>query len=122
MAAGAPAGAGAYLLHTEHWAVGVDVGGDARQPRRATDDPVLRGWGDIKGTVRGGQPNPGARQIVADLRRGDITIELFQVAGAAPLPDSRKNPSAAFCPVVAQFLVPPIAAISLRRPARVIEQ
>jgi outer membrane protein len=51
---GAPAGAGAYLLHTEHWAIGLDVGGDTRKPRRATDDPILRGWGDIKGTVRGG--------------------------------------------------------------------
>jgi MipA family protein len=51
---GAPAGAGAYLLHTKHWAIGVDIGGDARKPRRATDDPILRGWGDIKGTARGG--------------------------------------------------------------------
>jgi outer membrane protein len=51
---GAPAGAGAYLLHTEHWAIGLDIGGDARKPRRATDDPILRGWGDIKGTARGG--------------------------------------------------------------------
>src|SRR6516165_1053714 len=37
----------------------------------------------FKGTVRG-QPNPNARQQVADLRRGNITIELFQVADAAP--------------------------------------
>jgi len=51
---GAPAGAGAYLLHTEHWAIGLDIGGDARKPRRSTDDPILRGWGDIKGTARGG--------------------------------------------------------------------
>jgi MipA family protein len=50
----APAGTGAYLLHTEHWSVGLDVGGDARKPRRSTDDPILRGWGDIKGTIRGG--------------------------------------------------------------------
>ena len=49
----------------------------------------------FKGVVRG-QPNPNARQIVADLRRGDITIELFQVADAAPLPESRKNPSEDF--------------------------
>ena len=49
----------------------------------------------FKGTVRG-TPNPNARQIVADLRRGDITIELFQVADAAPLPESRKNPSEDF--------------------------
>ena len=51
---GAPAGIGAYLLRTEHWVVGLDVGGDARKPRRASDDPILRGWGDIPGTVRGG--------------------------------------------------------------------
>jgi outer membrane protein len=51
---GAPAGIGAFLVHTEHWAVGLDVGGDARKPRRASDDPILRGWGDIPSTVRGG--------------------------------------------------------------------
>jgi outer membrane protein len=51
---GTPAGAGAYLLHTEHWAIGLDVGGDVRKPRRATDDPVLRGWGDIPSTAHGG--------------------------------------------------------------------
>jgi methylmalonyl-CoA/ethylmalonyl-CoA epimerase len=49
----------------------------------------------FKGVVRG-QPNPNARQQVADLRRGNITIELFQVADAAPLPESRKNPSEDF--------------------------
>jgi len=49
----------------------------------------------FKGTVRGA-PNPNARQIVADLRRGDVTIELFQLADAAPLPESRKNPSEDF--------------------------
>ena len=50
----------------------------------------------FKGLVRGGQPNPNARQQVADLRRGNITIELFQLADAAPLPESRKNPSEDF--------------------------
>jgi metallo-beta-lactamase class B len=48
----------------------------------------------FKGTVRPSQP--GARQLVADLRRGNITIELFQVTDAAPLPESRKNPSEDF--------------------------
>ena len=48
----------------------------------------------FKGTVRPGQP--GARQQVADLRRGNITIELFQLPDAAPLPESRKNPSEDF--------------------------
>ena len=51
---GTPAGVGAYLLRTEHWAIGLDIGGDTRKPRRATDDPILRGWGDIPGTARGG--------------------------------------------------------------------
>jgi catechol 2,3-dioxygenase-like lactoylglutathione lyase family enzyme len=49
----------------------------------------------FKGTVRG-QPAANARQIVADLRRGNVTIELFQLADAAPLPESRKNPSEDF--------------------------
>lgn len=52
--AGGPAGLGAYLVRTEHWAVGLTVGGDFRKPRRASDDPILHGWGDIPGTVRGG--------------------------------------------------------------------
>src|ERR1700688_3965478 len=51
---GTPAGVGAYLLRTEHWAIGLDIGGDSRKPRRATDDPILRGWGDIPGTARAG--------------------------------------------------------------------
>jgi len=48
----------------------------------------------FKGTLRPSQP--GARQQVADLRRGNITIELFQLADAAPLPESRRNPSEDF--------------------------
>jgi MipA family protein len=51
---GAAAGLGAYLVRTEHWAVGLTVGGDGRKPRRESDDPVLHGWGNIPGTVRGG--------------------------------------------------------------------
>jgi outer membrane protein len=51
---GGPAGFGAYLLRTEHWAVGLDAGGDTRKPRRASDAPILHGWGNIPGTVRGG--------------------------------------------------------------------
>ena len=51
---GGPAGLGAYLLRNEHWVLGLSVGGDSRKPRRASDDPVLRGWGDIPGSVRGG--------------------------------------------------------------------
>lgn len=48
----------------------------------------------FKGTMRPAQP--GARQQVADLRRGNVTIELFQLADAAPLPESRTNPSEDF--------------------------
>jgi MipA family protein len=50
----AAAGVGAYLVKTEQWSVGLDVGADARKPRRASDDPVLHGWGDIPGTANGG--------------------------------------------------------------------
>jgi MipA family protein len=52
--AGAPAGIGAYLLRSEHWTFGLDVGGDLRKPRRASDELILHGWGDIPETVRGG--------------------------------------------------------------------
>jgi outer membrane protein len=51
---GAPAGLGAYLFRTEHWSIGVDVGGTSRKPRRASDDPILHGWGDIPATAQGG--------------------------------------------------------------------
>jgi outer membrane protein len=71
---GAPAGAGAYLLHTEHWAFGVNMGGDFRKPRRATDDPILRGWGDIKGTVRGGMFASYTREWLSV--RGSISDDL----------------------------------------------
>jgi catechol 2,3-dioxygenase-like lactoylglutathione lyase family enzyme len=42
---------------------------------------------------RGGQP---AGMQTALIQRGDIRIELFQVSGAAPLPESRRNPSEDF--------------------------
>ena len=42
---------------------------------------------------RGGQPTG---QQTASIRRGNITIELFQLPNAAPLPESRKNPSEDF--------------------------
>jgi methylmalonyl-CoA/ethylmalonyl-CoA epimerase len=42
---------------------------------------------------RGGQPSG---QQTALIRRGNINIELFQLPNAAPLPESRKNPSEDF--------------------------
>ncbi len=50
--AGGGAGLGAYLFRDEHWQFGVGVGGDTRKPRRASDAPILHGWGDIQSTVR----------------------------------------------------------------------
>jgi len=50
----APGGIGAYLIRTEHWAVGVDISADARKPRRESDAPILRGWGNIPAIARGG--------------------------------------------------------------------
>ena len=50
---GSPLGLGAYLARTEHFQFGVSIGGEVRKPRRASDDPILRGWGDIARTERG---------------------------------------------------------------------
>jgi methylmalonyl-CoA/ethylmalonyl-CoA epimerase len=47
----------------------------------------------FKEVRRGGQPNGMQTALV---QRGDIRIELFQVPGAAPLPESRRNPSEDF--------------------------
>ncbi len=51
---GAGPGIGAYFVRTERWTAGAIVGGDVRKPRYQADDPVLQGWGDIPGGVRGG--------------------------------------------------------------------
>jgi methylmalonyl-CoA/ethylmalonyl-CoA epimerase len=47
----------------------------------------------FKEVRRGGQPNGMQTALI---QRGDIRIELFQVPGAAPLPESRRNPSEDF--------------------------
>ena len=47
----------------------------------------------FKEVRRGGQPTG---QQTAAIRRGNITIELFQLPNATPLPESRKNPSEDF--------------------------
>jgi len=50
---GSAVGLGAFLVRNEHWQMGVSLGGAIRKPRRASDDPVLHGWGDIAATERG---------------------------------------------------------------------
>jgi catechol 2,3-dioxygenase-like lactoylglutathione lyase family enzyme len=47
----------------------------------------------FKEVRRGGQPNGMQTALI---QRGDIRIELFQLPGAAPLPESRRNPSQDF--------------------------
>lgn len=44
--------------------------------------------------VRPLSPNPGSEMSIALLRRGNFNIELFQIDGAAPLPEYRRDPSA----------------------------
>ena len=51
--AGAPAGAGAYLIQDGPWRLGLGVGANLRSPRRESDNPHLRGLGDVDGTVFG---------------------------------------------------------------------
>jgi len=50
----------------------------------------MLGFKDVR---RGGPPTG---QQTAAIRRGNITIELFQLPNAAPLPESRRNPSEDF--------------------------
>ena len=38
--------------------------------------------------------NPDSVQNIARIRKGDFSIELFEIEGAAPLPEYRKDPSA----------------------------
>jgi len=47
----------------------------------------------FKEVSRRGQPN-GMQEVL--IQRGDIKIELFQVPGATPLPESRRDPSQDF--------------------------
>ena len=47
----------------------------------------------FKEVRRGRQPNGMQTALI---QRSDIRIELFQVTGAAPLPESRRNPSEDF--------------------------
>lgn len=49
-----PAGLGAYLYEDESWSVGAIVSGDVIDPRQESDDPRLRGLGDIDSTARAG--------------------------------------------------------------------
>jgi methylmalonyl-CoA/ethylmalonyl-CoA epimerase len=38
--------------------------------------------------------NPESTSTIARVRRGDFNIELFEIEGAAPLPEYRRDPSA----------------------------
>lgn len=38
--------------------------------------------------------NSGSAQNIARIRKGNFTIELFEIEGAAPLPEYRRDPSA----------------------------
>jgi len=49
-----PAGLGAYLYEDETWSVGAVISADVLDPRQESDDPRLRGLGDIDSTQRAG--------------------------------------------------------------------
>ncbi len=48
---GVPLGAGLDFLEDTHWRLGVVLGPDLRKPRKASDDPRLKGLGDIDSTT-----------------------------------------------------------------------
>lgn len=45
--AGFPFGVGFNLIQNESWRFGVALGGELTKPRKASDAPILQGWGDI---------------------------------------------------------------------------
>lgn len=49
---GAPAGIGVNLLQDRHWKVGVGLGGGFSKIRKESDDPHLKGLGDVDQTPR----------------------------------------------------------------------
>jgi outer membrane protein len=51
--AGVPFGVGVNFIQTDNWRVGVAVGGELEKPRKASDAPILNGWGDIPATALG---------------------------------------------------------------------
>jgi outer membrane protein len=51
--AGVPFGLGVNFIQTDNWRVGLAVGGELTKPRKASDAPLLNGWGDIPATALG---------------------------------------------------------------------
>jgi MipA family protein len=51
--AGVPFGLGVNFIQTDNWRVGFAVGGELTKPRKASDAPLLNGWGDIPATALG---------------------------------------------------------------------
>ncbi|MDM0002281.1 MipA/OmpV family protein [Variovorax sp. J22P240] len=51
--AGFPFGVGFNLIQDDNWRFGVALGGELTKPRKATDAPILNGWGDISETALG---------------------------------------------------------------------
>ena len=49
--AGFPFGVGFNLIQNDNWRFGVALGGELTKPRKASDAPILRGWGDISETA-----------------------------------------------------------------------
>ncbi|MEJ8812443.1 MipA/OmpV family protein [Variovorax ureilyticus] len=51
--AGFPFGIGLNLIQDDTWRFGVALGGELTKPRKASDAPLLHGWGDIPETALG---------------------------------------------------------------------
>jgi len=51
--AGFPFGVGFNLIQSDTWRFGVALGGELTKPRKASDAPILHGWGDISQTALG---------------------------------------------------------------------
>jgi len=51
--AGFPFGIGFNIVQDDAWRFGLAVGGELTKPRKESDAPILRGWGDIPETALG---------------------------------------------------------------------
>ncbi|MDM0110054.1 MipA/OmpV family protein [Variovorax sp. J22R24] len=73
--AGFPFGVGFNLIQDDSWRFGVALGGELSKPRKASDAPILNGWGDISQTALG--------SVFASYSHDWLTVRAFLVSDIA---------------------------------------
>ena len=70
--AGFPFGVGFNLVQDDAWRFGVALGAELTKPRKESDAPILRGWGDI--------PETGLGSVFASYTHDWLTVRGFLVS------------------------------------------